>query len=546
MDENHKTLVLTTTDGINGYWDLVNEPFISNYEKVLPPSYLSQTFAHSYWVGQIIFSVGQQGGTAKITVEIAPDMGGANFTETVSINTNTRLRLIYYGFSDNISGENIMKIYRIRQDVDTGTLYDNILVSIMSGVPVSYGLAGLRIQSPDENGSVLKIDAIGCCQKYNRAMAFDISTPGAIVYESLAFTLQDSSSLIQNPFNLFSMSDNDLNPQPIYNNHITSAGAENIKIFLLPAVGFVYITGATINYDGAVPVVSAVTWSSETLAADVCVSFFQGAESDIENGVIQLFPRQLQYRKATKNIDETGIYNRLKITLNNYNSDANGNIYFDNTIFAIIAVPYNVVTQNQSAIDLSKDAVLTITVRTGAVNPYEVNITEPTVPGSPYNSAQMQCFIDFWIFSLGCEITITPYQVGGAFKNNEINNITITAYPWMSGGNATQVYNYADSQKTYGIIEQSISNNKVTTIGQAELIQYKYKRFLSQPAVFLGDGATCDLALMIDLAKYVIIYDSIQGIITQFKINDYEINIDIGAQVYDLQIKGRNQNYAQY
>jgi hypothetical protein len=214
------------------------------------------------------------------------------------------------------------------------------------------------------------------------------------------------------------------------------------------------------------------------------------------------------------------------------------NVYNNELPFIVHSTPYTV-TIPTDPLNLLKPVIMAVNVTISGVN-YTFYFTPSLLP--QYN-ATMDCNITFAAYSLGVILTIAPVSL---FDRN-IKFVKITAFSWNNSSSTTDIVNYADSQAVYGILEQDISNTKINSETQSVLIQQKYSRFLSLPVLFLADGATCDLIVNIDFAKYVIIQDQLiylENIL--FKIYEYEFTIDVTANDYQMTVKGRAQSYSDY
>jgi hypothetical protein len=211
---------------------------------------------------------------------------------------------------------------------------------------------------------------------------------------------------------------------------------------------------------------------------------------------------------------------------------------YDNELpFFIHNLPYTV-TIPTAALNISKTAILTINTTISGVN-YTLRFSPSA--SSQYDST-LDCDITFILYPLAAVLTISPR---GIFDRN-IKFVKITAFPWENTAQTVDIRNFAVSQALYGIIEQDINNTKINSEAQSVLVQTMYERFLSLPLKILGDGATCDLILNIDFAKYALIDDTLMTVLATYKIYEYEMTMDIESNDYQMTVKGRAQSYSDY
>jgi len=536
-DDNHYNLRLTTTTAESssalllhapgGYWRMRGALKTITYYDPRGATY----YYWQYFCGQYCVPAGQ--GTVYVTVRIAPT--DINHLDTTTLDTSAgRLRVIYYIWYEQ-STSILWQGKKVFNETTQTTVSDNSKTFGLKNGMYSGTTFDIQFESYNNNGATVLIEGIGISGIYPRSAVLEASTPDAITFQTLSLSI--SSPAIP-AFNIFTLSENDSEPVLSASYKIGSVAGNTLKVFLVPTSTAMQILTYNFNTTTGYPqTIASATWTLITLNSNLKINYLETVSADIENGTIQVYPKDLKYKKGARNVDEDIIYNRLKIDINKYAIPAAAeSIYDDETPFVIHTTAYSFVSQN-TALNLAKTTNLYINVIVGGTT-YEYNYT----PGTYYNTV-MDCDIVFTAYVLGCAVSISPRTT---FDRN-IQIIKITGYPYDNTGKITDIKDFTSSQQTYGIIEKDISNSKVNTEAQSLLIQKKYERFLTLPALFLADGATCDLILAVDLAKYVLISDErIYNALGQYKIYEYEIEMDISNNLYELIVKGREQNYSQY
>jgi hypothetical protein len=532
----YKLRLITPSVGNAGYWKMRGNVKTT----VITGVYYKHT---SIFVGQYIAAKGQ--GAVNITASLSNSDTDRpfNYSDTTTLNTaSAALRVAYYLWSDNptaiIGPVNVGKIIFNQTTgaiVSRNDFYDTIKETLYPTVPLDRGLeyfstVDFKVSSYNSAGASAEIEAIGVQGVHRRSIVFSAPTPDAITFIGLSVPSD-------NPCTVFTLTNDDIEPVLSVSGSCHNAAGDKIDVFVLPPT--LSMTNFNIASGGynIFPAAFSTGWTTVSLTGNITVVYTKIASADIENGTIQLYSRDLKYRKGARNVDEDIVVNRLQIKINKYTASATAEqIYNDEIPFVINTTAHSFINQN-AALDLSKTINLYIKVIVSEVT-YEYNYS----PGTYYNT-DMDCDIIFEAFVLGCSVSITPRST--AF-NRGVQIVTITAFPFGNSGQITDIKDFSTSQRDYGIIEKNIDNSKVNTTEQSLLIQKKYERFLTLPVVFLGDGMLCDLNLAVDFAKYILIDDEIRTTITTYKINEYEMVLDITNNDYQMTIKGRAQSYDNY
>lgn len=626
VDDNHYKIKLTTlTINHAGYWRMRGN--------VLNTALGVVAHYHSFWAGQFIISQGQ--GTVNVTARFTGfGTTGYSFSDTTTgLDTSSSVyRIAYYLYdltTDSVATIHVGKII-FNQTSGTVVLDNDAYTSFVVAGGYNLGVfstVDLQVESYNSAGASVYIEAVGICGIHHRSVVFEASTPSAVSFLNLSVPTATS-------FAVFTLTAGDIDPVQSFSGSALSAAGDNIKVILIPLSTALYMSSYSFapTSEGQFYSTFSATWNEITLTSNITVTYFPAAVTDIENGTIQVYPRDFKYLKSARNVNEDVIYNRLQIMVNNFTNNGADYIYDNETAFNIQTTAFSVTTSQTldvgvglnleinvfinsvfydynyqpgtyynpvmdcdivfsytdsqfhfsitprgtsliravQFIKISQAAQIydnelsftihaaqyTTTIQTAPLNFLKQSILtiNATISGVNYTFRFAPSASSQYNSTLDCDITFNPLALGLNFIiaprsltfDRTIKFVKITAFPWDNISQTTDIINFAASQNSYGVIEQDISNTKVNSEAQSILIQKQYSRFLSLPVVFLQDGATCDLILAIDFAKYALIQDTISNLTATYKIYEYEITMDIANNDYQMTIKGRAQSHSQY
>lgn len=523
-DLNHYNLTM----GISGQWQMRGRRIIGNTDK---GNY------SEIWCSQFVFTANQ--GTLDLSFKflnsgerLSYDSWEENINHLSVDTTGRRVRIIFY-INYTITQATIFQYLR---NEDTGAV---IGTDTLYGLNPFYEDTAYDVIMTCNNGAVLQ--GVGIMGTYRRSYGFTISTPSAQTYLSLQFTANQSNQY----YNLYSKTSADTTALLVANNYVLSAGASSIVVFFVPT-GNYELLGYSYT-DNGVRLISpqSASWTRLTLTSNIVINYLPTPDTDIENGSIQVYPRDLHRRKVSKATSQNLIYNELIISSYSYNSVNSSTIYDDEISHTISSTAYEVYTQNSQATDMSKSLTLYLSYTIGG-NTYTPSYSLPQGGAFSYtwtDSTNFKGTILFEAWALGCHIKLSPTDTS---FSRVFNYIKIGAYPFTQAGNNTQTFDNLSSQATYGIIQQTVSNDEVTTPTQVNLIWNKFLRFLSLPVEIVGDGVTTDLNIGVDLSKYLMLQDLLFGDTLYLKPYEYEFTMDITNSDYQMTIQARQQNYTQY
>lgn len=259
----------------------------------------------------------------------------------------------------------------------------------------------------------------------------------------------------------------------------------------------------------------------------VFLTYYKEDIRDVEQGIIQAYPKNLLYTVATEFDNQQLVTNQIIIKKNNYIAKTN-DIIKEQVV--IQTNEYNkTFVLNKAIFKQSAKLILKIGDR-------QYEYTE----GEYYNSTE-GLFIKFYPMTLQVIVVLTP--VSNIYRDT---NLIVQANEIVLNTENELVYNNKESQIKYGVISKSLDCDLVTNDTLITNIAKKYLRFAGLPAEILTDNINLNLNIDIDFAKFVQVYDEWQKRRIQIKLLEYEHILDLANDTYETIIKGRILFYEYY
>jgi hypothetical protein len=266
------------------------------------------------------------------------------------------------------------------------------------------------------------------------------------------------------------------------------------------------------------------------------LTFFQQQDSDVEQGIIDVYPKEIKILKSPEFYTEDIMANDIFVSLAVWNQQSQYSVFKEKVPFYITSNEYNSKAIMSAPVDKSAsyDPRIEIDVEgAGTFTYYEGITTDNTLKWKVVYTQRV----------LSANIRIIPID---KTLQRKITRLEIKATVWSQQGEVIKEYKDQESIDTYGVRVKQLSARYLTTETQALNLAKKYLRFAKIPPDILGDEIYTHLNLDLSFLYYGKIYDEIQQKAYLFKIFEYEHYIDLENGTYDTILRGRVVSYEDY